>query len=148
VLGNVFDAISLGKWIYDWTVHWYGRLKMSEIAGDLWEQLIRLVDMTKRAEEGLSQLQRRNHRELIEDGQRLWQRFNSLLRVCEGYVFEEMRRYSSGKIMPMGQESARAFVDTIFGRDRELKRTKKLIRDIRLWSGRFEVKWNDILLNA
>ena len=36
LLGSVFDANSLGKWIYDWTVFHHGPgTPMSEFAGDL-----------------------------------------------------------------------------------------------------------------
>lgn len=152
LLGSIFDANSLGKWIYDWTVACCGRLPITEIAGDLWSLLIRLADNIKYAEEGLSNLRRRKHRELIEhfleDGERLWQRFNCLLKVCEWHMSKEMRRDSSGKILPMSEESGRAFVDTIFGRDRELERTEELMTRIRLWNMRFDVNCNDILLNT
>jgi len=51
LLGSVFDANSLGKWIYDWTVYNY-RLAtpMSVVAGDLWLLLIQLAGKVKRAD--------------------------------------------------------------------------------------------------
>lgn len=37
LLGSVFDATSLGKWIYDWTIFRHGSgTPISDVAGDLW----------------------------------------------------------------------------------------------------------------
>ncbi|KAL8793406.1 MAG: hypothetical protein Q9195_003992 [Heterodermia aff. obscurata] len=48
LLGSVFDANSLGKWIYDWTVSNHGLLSpMTDIAGELWLQLLRLTSTSK-----------------------------------------------------------------------------------------------------
>jgi hypothetical protein len=44
LLGSVFDANSLGKWIYDWTVFHHGAsTPMADVAGDLWLLLIKLA---------------------------------------------------------------------------------------------------------
>jgi hypothetical protein len=41
LLGSFFDANSLGKWIYDWTVFYNGpATPLSELAGELWLLLI------------------------------------------------------------------------------------------------------------
>jgi len=51
LLGSVFDANSLGKWIYDWTVYHHGpATPISDMAGDLWLLLIKLAEKIKRAE--------------------------------------------------------------------------------------------------
>lgn len=42
LLGSVFDANSLGKWIYDWTLS-----TLKELAGDLWLQLIQQAGKAK-----------------------------------------------------------------------------------------------------
>lgn len=47
----------------------------------------------------------------------------------------------------MGKNSGYEFIDTIFGRDRELDRTEKLISAIRLWSMRSDANCDDILRN-
>ena len=48
LLGSVFDANSLGKWIYDWTVFQHGRAsKASDTAGELWLLLIQLAGKVK-----------------------------------------------------------------------------------------------------
>ncbi|KAL1303422.1 hypothetical protein AAFC00_006812 [Neodothiora populina] len=151
LLGSVFDANSLGKWIYDWTVAWYGpNTPMSEIAGDLWLLLIQLAGKIKRAESVLPKIRHKDDRELIGDyldsGERLWQRFNKLLKICESFMLKAASRDSrTGKPLQMGQNSGCEFVDTIFGRDRELERTEKLMAGIRLWSMRFDANCEEVL---
>jgi len=45
----------------------------------------------------------------------------------------------------MGKNSGCEFVDSIFGRDRELEKTEKLMTGMRLWSMRFDANCDDIL---
>lgn len=48
LLGSVFDANSLGKWIYDWTTSQDGLLSsMTDLAGDLWLQLLKSTSKVK-----------------------------------------------------------------------------------------------------
>ncbi|CAK4030434.1 Hypothetical predicted protein [Lecanosticta acicola] len=153
LLGSVFDANSLGKWIYDWTVFFYGpATPMSEVAGDLWLLLIQLAHKIKRAEDIMPRIRATKKRELVDDfldsGERLWQRFNKLLKICENYMWKAAKKESGGaKNVTMGKNSGCEFVDAIFGRDRELERTEKLMAGIRLWSMRFDANCEDILRN-
>jgi len=151
-LGSVFDANSLGKWIYDWTVAFHGSASpMSEVAGDLWLLLIQLAGKIRRAEENMSRIRRQDNRELIvdflESGERLWQRFNKLLKIAEASMLKIAKKESRDKKVTPGKSSGREFVECIFGRDRELHRTEKLMAAIRLWGLRFEVNCEDILRN-
>jgi len=151
LLGSVFDANSLGKWIYDWTVFYYGpATPMSEIAGELWLLLIQLAGKIKRAEECFPRIRQTASRDMVdeflESGERLWQRFNKLLKICENYMWKAAKKESGGaKNVTMGKNSGCEFVDAIFGRDRELERTEKLMTGIRLWSMRFDANCDDIL---
>ncbi|KAI9841790.1 MAG: hypothetical protein M1837_000384 [Sclerophora amabilis] len=153
LLGSVFDANSLGKWIYDWTVFHHGAATpMSEIAGELWLLMIQLGGKMKRAEECLPRIRKRDNAEMVEDflesGERLWDRFNRLLKACEHFMWKAARRDSGGKAnkgICMGKSSGCEFVDSIFGRDRELERTEKLMTGMRLWSMRFDANCEDIL---
>jgi hypothetical protein len=151
LLGSVFDANSLGKWIYDWTVFHHGpATPMSEIAGDLWLLLIQLAGKVKRAEECLPRIRRRDSIEMIEDflesGERLWLRLKKLLKACEEFMWKAAERKSpKGKAVAMGKNSGCEFVDSIFGRDRELENTEKLMTGMRLWSMRFDANCEDIL---
>lgn len=153
LLGSVFDANSLGKWIYDWTVFFYGpATPMAEVAGELWLLLIQLAGKVKRAEDCLSRIRQTASRDLVDDflesGERLWQRFNKLLKICENYMWKAAKKESgkSAKVT-MGQNSGCEFVDSIFGRDRELSRTEKLMTGMRLWSMRFDANCEEILRN-
>ncbi|KAI6924829.1 hypothetical protein KC341_g13812, partial [Hortaea werneckii] len=151
LLGSVFDANSLGKWIYDWTVFCYGpATPMTEVAGELWLLLIQLAGKIKRAEECMSRIRRSASRDLVDDflesGERLWQRFNKVLKACENYMWKAAQKENGGaKNVTMGKNSGCEFVYSLFGRDRELERTEKLMTGMRLWSMRFDANCEEIL---
>ncbi|KAJ5636050.1 uncharacterized protein N7484_009363 [Penicillium longicatenatum] len=151
LLGSVFDASSLGKWIYDWTVFHHGAsTPMADVAGDLWLLLIKLAGKVKRADECLPRIKCIEAQEVVEDflesGDRLWSRFKKLLKGCELYMWKAAKR-ESGKGAPvsMGRNAGCEFVESIFGRDRELENTEKLMNSIRLWNMRFDANCEDIL---
>ncbi|KAL1599666.1 hypothetical protein SLS60_007469 [Paraconiothyrium brasiliense] len=151
LLGSVFDANTLGKWIYDWTVYHHGpTTPLAEMAGELWLLLIQLAGKVKRAEETLSQIRQKENREMVEDflesGERLWIRLAKLLKVCEDYMWKAAKKETGEKKpLAMGKNSGREFVDSIFGRDRELETTEKFMVGIRLWSMRFDANCEEIL---
>ena len=45
----------------------------------------------------------------------------------------------------MGKNAGTEFVDSIFGRDRYLEATEKVMNNVRLWNMRFDVNCEDIL---
>ncbi|KAL9587845.1 MAG: hypothetical protein Q9203_003343 [Teloschistes exilis] len=161
LLGSVFDANSVGKWIYDWTVFHHGSSSpMSEVAGDLWLLLIKLAGKIKRADECVARIRSPDNYDLVQDflesGDRLWGKFQKLLKNCEAFMWKAARRdASSGKggggggggrgTIKMGKSSGCEFVDSIFGRDRELERTESLMQSIRLWNVRFDANCEDVL---
>lgn len=151
LLGSVFDANSLGKWVYDWTVFHYGpATPLAEMAGELWLLLIQLAGKVKRAEGIMPKIRKQESREMVEDflesGERLWIRFVKLLKVCEDYMWKAAKKESGEKKpVSMGKNSGCEFVDSIFGRDRELEKTEKLMTGMRLWSMRFDANCEDIL---
>lgn len=150
LLGSVFDANSLGKWIYDWTVFHHGAsTPMADVAGDLWLLLIKLAGKVKRADECLPRIQRQEAAEVVEDflesGDRLWTRFKKLLKACEMFMWKAAKRESGKGPVSMGRNAGCEFVDSIFGRDRELENTEKLMNSIRLWNMRFDANCEDIL---
>jgi hypothetical protein len=153
LLGSVFDANSLGKWVYDWTVFHYGpATPMSEVAGEFWLLLIQLAGKVKRADHMMPKIRREESREMVEEfidsGERLWIRVKKLLRVCEEYMWRAAKAVTGEKKpMKMGQNTGCEFVDSIFGRDRELERTEKLMTAVRLWSMRFDANCDEILHN-
>jgi len=148
LLGSVFDANSLGKWIYDWTVYHHGASSpMADVAGDLWLLLIKLAGKMKRAEECVGRIHSTD-KEMVEDfidsGKRLWQKFKDLLKECEKFMWKAAKREGS-KGVSMGKNAGTEFVDSIFGRDRELENTEKLMNSIRLWNMRFDANCEEIL---
>jgi hypothetical protein len=150
LLGSVFDANSLGKWIYDWTVFHHGAsTPMADVAGDLWLLLIKLAGKVKRADECLPRIQRVEAQEVVEDflesGERLWSRFKKLLKGCELYMWKAAKREGGKGPVSMGRNAGCEFVESIFGRDRELENTEKLMNSIRLWNMRFDANCEDIL---
>lgn len=151
LLGSVFDANSLGKWIYDWTVYHHGAsTPMADVAGELWLLLIKLAGKVKRADECLDRVRREDSRELLEDfldsGERLWTRFKMLLKDCEHFMWKAAKRESSrGAPVSMGRNAGCEFVESIFGRDRKLQDTEKLMNSIRLWDMRFDANCESIL---
>ncbi|WEW56919.1 hypothetical protein PRK78_002377 [Emydomyces testavorans] len=150
LLGSVFDANSLGKWIYDWTVFHHGATApMSDVAGDLWLLLIKLAGKVKRADECVPLIHCRETREMVEDflesGERLWARFKRLLKACEYFMWKAAKRENGDASITMGRTAGCEFVDSIFGRDRELENTEKLMNSIRLWNMRFDANCEDIL---
>lgn len=155
LLGSVFDANSLGKWIYDWTVFHHGPAQpMTDIAGDLWLLLIKLAGKMKRADECFPRLRYEDDQETIEDfleaGDRLWARLKALLKACEEYMWkvakkEQARSGKKGATPTMGKNSGCEFVDSIFGRERKLEETEGLMQSIRLWNHRFDKNCEEIL---
>ncbi len=155
LLGSVFDANSLGKWIYDWTVFHHGPAQpMTDVAGDLWLLLIKLAGKMKRADECLPRIRYEDDQETVEDfleaGDRLWARLKILLKACEEFMWKAAMKEQtkSGKksgAPTMGKNSGREFVDSIFGRERKLEETEGLMQSIRLWNHRFDKNCEEIL---
>ena len=154
LLGSVFDGNSLGKWIYDWTYFHHGaRSPINDVAGELWLLLIKFAGKVQRAEEALPRLRRKDERAAVDAyvqrGRRLWTKVQDLLRSCEEFMWRGARREGSaagkaGKVV-MGEKSGVEFVATIFGRDRELPRTEKIMSGIRLFNMRFDHDCEDLI---
>lgn len=147
LLGSVFDANSLGKWIYDWTVYRNtASHPFADVAGELWLLLIKLAGKMKRAEECIPRIRTHESRELIRDfvasADRLWEKFKDLLKECEYFMLKAAKREGNKK---MGKNAGTEFVDSIFGRDRYLGHTEKLMQSIRTWNHRFDANCEDIL---
>ncbi|KOS19988.1 hypothetical protein ESCO_005600 [Escovopsis weberi] len=149
LLGSVFDANSLGKWIYDWTVYCAGaNTPIAEMAGELWLLLIKLSGKIKRAEEMIGRVRSAENRETIHDflggGERLTDKLRSLLKACEAPM---LRAAAKKKSPGLGKHSGVEFVDTLFGRDRELAKTEKFMQSVRLFLLRFDANCEEILHN-
>lgn len=149
LLGSVFDANSLGKWIYDWTVYHHGpATPIADVAGELWLLLIQLAGKVKRAEECMSRIRREENKEMVEDfiesGDRLMDKLKKLLKACEMPMLKAGKRAGKEGVQ-LGKNAGIEFVDSIFGRDRQLENTEKFMSSIRLWNMRFDANCEDIL---
>ncbi|KAE9378909.1 hypothetical protein N431DRAFT_450834 [Stipitochalara longipes BDJ] len=152
LLGSVFDANSLGKWIYDWTVYHHGpATPIADMAGELWLLLIQLAGKTKRAEECMPRIRAKDNQEMIDDfiesGERLTGKLKRLLKSCETPMLKAGKKLGrdGNETALLGKNAGTEFVDSIFGRDRQLDATEKFMASIRLWNLRFDANCEDIL---
>ncbi|PHH70847.1 hypothetical protein CDD82_6897 [Ophiocordyceps australis] len=146
LLGSVFDANSLGKWIFDWTVyHEGGDTPIADIAGELWLLLIELSGNIQEAECNVGCVRSPQNREIVDDflaaGERLMQRLRCLLKACEAPMLKAARK----KQASLGKNSGVEFVETLFGRDRELEKTEAFMQAIRNFNHRFKANCREIL---
>ncbi|KAK3945727.1 hypothetical protein QBC46DRAFT_360323 [Diplogelasinospora grovesii] len=149
LLGSVFDANSLGKWIYDWTVYRHGAsAPISDMAGELWLLLIQVAGKVKRADDTMCKIRKKEFREMmcdfIDSGERLMDKLGMLLTTCENAM---LRVASSKRKEQLGKNAGIEFVDTFFGRERELPNTESLMASMRLWNLRFDTNCEEVLNN-
>ena len=149
LLGSVFDANSLGKWIYDWAVYHHGSAtSLADMAGELWLLLIQLAGKVKRAEECMPRIRKEENRETVDDfiesGERLTDKLKKLLKTVETSMLKAGKRKEDENNF-VGKNAGIEFVDSIFGPDRQLEATEKFMQSIRLWNLRFDANCEDIL---
>jgi len=131
----------------------------ADMAGDLWLLLIGLGGRCSRGERWVvkasAQVSRRRSgkqrqeeeedidmvEEFLDAGERLWFRLESILEACEDWMYRAARRSGA-----MGMESGCECVDSLFGRDRELEATEKLMASIRLWTVRFDRNVEQVMM--
>ncbi|KAG5661312.1 hypothetical protein KAF25_005434 [Fusarium avenaceum] len=153
LLGSVFDANSIGKWIYDWSVYVYGpATPISDVAGELWLLLIQLAGKMKRSEETVSSVSHAESRELIEDfmksGERLADKFQRLLRCCESLAIKAWKaRTEKEPNCRFYKKGAIEIIEAMFGVDQEFDRTEKFMMNVRLYNLRFDANCEEILRN-
>ena len=145
LLGSVFDANSLGKWIYDWTVYTHGpSTPISEMAGEMWLLLIQLAGKIKRSKECVPRIRAIESREMVEDfiesGERITDKLRKLLKTCEQPMLK-----ASKKKEQLGRNSGIEFVETLFGRERELEKSERFMQQVRLWNMRFDANCEEVL---
>jgi hypothetical protein len=148
LLGSVFDANSLGKWIYDWTVYHHGAgSPIGEMAGELWLLLIQLAGRMKRAEEILPKIQTQVDKEIVDGfiaaGERLTDKLRKLLKTCEAPMLRSGSKQK--KDGQLGKSAGVEFVETLFGPDRELDKTQRFMASVRLWNDRLGANCEEIL---
>jgi hypothetical protein len=147
VAGSVFDAYSLGQWIYDWAVYRSGPCtSTADAAGDLWLLLIKLGGRMKRAGEGVERVRDEADREMLQDfissGRRVWWRFEQLLSVCEASMW--MTPGGKARLKP-GSMAGMEFVSTMFASEPVVDETQCLMERMQLWGDRFAVNCEPLL---
>jgi hypothetical protein len=115
-------------------------------AGDLWMLLIELFGNIKKAEKEISKIRSTENKEIlmdfIESGKRLIDKLRKLLKVCETPMLESANRVEGNRL---GLSAGIAFVNKIWGRDRELDKTKLFMESVRLWNFRFDANCKELL---
>lgn len=147
LLGSVFDANSLGKWIYDWTVYHHGpATPIADVAGELWLLLIQLAGKIKRAEETIPKIRSKDNREMVDEfieaGYRLTDKLRKLLKTCEAPMLRASKDRPNAQL---GKNAGVEFVETLFGRERELEKTERFMNSVRVWNLRFDTNCEEIL---
>ncbi|KNA98679.1 hypothetical protein FOXG_02976 [Fusarium oxysporum f. sp. lycopersici 4287] len=101
----------------------------------------------KRAEETVGRVRTPDNRDLVEEfieaGERLTEKLRSLLKACEAPMLKAAKRKQAG----LGKNAGVEFVETLFGRDRELDKTEKFMQNVRLFNLRFDANCEEILRN-
>lgn len=149
LLGSVFDANSLGKWIYDWTVYHHGpATPISDMAGELWLLLIQLAGKVKRAEECMPRIRSKDNGVMVKDflqsAGRLTEKLKELLKACETLMLKAGKTVGK-KPAELGNNAGIEFVDLIFGQNGQSQNMEKFMTSVRLWNLRFDVNCEDIL---
>lgn len=143
LFATVFDANSLGRWIYDWAGFFYGYASpLAEVAGDLWVLLLELSYKIKQAEDfvngNCSASARNTLEEYLDSGERIWQRFNQLLQICEQHARKATRREAgSDSRVTVDRNQGLAFVECMFDQVLELSTTEEVMQCIRYWLLRY-----------
>jgi hypothetical protein len=151
VAGSVFDAESLGRWIYDWAVYRGGACTSTvDAAGHLWLLLIRLGGRMKRAGEAVGRVRDEADREMLQDfissGRRLWSRFEQLLFVCEASMWMTNGEWVAGKgRLKPARTAGVEFVKTMFVSEPVVDETQCLMGRMQLWGDRFAANCEPLL---
>jgi hypothetical protein len=83
--------------------------------------------------------------DFIESGERLTDKLRKLLKTCEQPMLKAAA--TKRKDSQLGKNAGIEFVETLFGRERELDRTEKFMQGVRLFNLRFDANCEDILRN-
>ncbi|KAK2040333.1 hypothetical protein LZ31DRAFT_504516 [Colletotrichum somersetense] len=147
LLGSVFDFNSIGKWIYDWSAFHYGpATSVSDMAAELWLLLIEVAGRIKRSNEVLHRITVLDEKDMLQDfiesGERLTGNFRKLLKTCETPELKALKKDSS-----LDKNEGIEFIETLFGLNRELGKTERLMEGCRLFNLRFDANCERVLRN-
>lgn len=141
----MFDACSIGKWIFDSTVnaHDAGTAERDK-SEELWFSLIQVTGRLRVSENFISQSvtfesveQERNVevvKDFIESGGRLMERFQDLVKSCEKAIYDPDNTDNDDLLGKAGVP----FVRTIFISEKYSAKTDSLMQQLRLWNHRWD----------
>ncbi|KAK4450976.1 hypothetical protein QBC34DRAFT_348557 [Podospora aff. communis PSN243] len=151
ILGSIFDAASLGKWIFDWTSHHCDNKDepMTQKAAEVWLILLRLAGKMKRAQRVIELRVRGakvSHTAVehdfikgyIAEGDALMDSLRSLLRKCEDPMYRTVQDQDKPQERTLVAEAGVEFVKTMFDSARELQATEAWLSDARSWVRSFQ----------
>lgn len=148
LLTSVFDANSLGKWVFDQTARVYGEHdEMTDLAADFWFEHIKLGGKIKHARSCLPQIAdssvRQRVKEFITSGDKLVNELGEILKKCEQRVLEMT---GINEIPKLGHKSVVVFIDTFIGRNPAQRDAfYELTRSIREWNVCFDADCASLL---
>lgn len=143
LLGSVFDANTIGRWIYDWTAVAHNPHEaIPQMAAELWLLLIQTAGKMKMAREVMPKIRKEIDREMVGDfidgGERMMEeRLVEIIKKSEAYMLK--------RALKLGKNTGVDFVECMFGRDRELLATEQLIHSLGLWNKRYDANCGDIV---
>jgi hypothetical protein len=142
LFGSVFDADSLGKWIFDWA-HYCSRRgdgfisdSDADTAGELWIGLLGAqgsIQSLEELSETAKAVEQASYQELISRGGKLMERFEILLRECEGPA---LTAFYIGPQVSI-QAEAELFIQNLFDYHVNRYKTAQLIQDMKQFSSDF-----------
>lgn len=137
----IFDPMSLGKWIVDWTFRIHdGDNPSKEAACDLWDLLVHLAGKVKLSDKFLSQYSEKLNSErgkqvirvmsdFLQKGEQFIQELQQLLWEC-GQDMTEPRDMNAGHL---GQFSVFEFVSFLLSREGYLGRMEEFMQRLQVW---------------
>jgi t-SNARE complex subunit (syntaxin) len=103
------------------------------MAGELWLLLIQLAGKVKHAEGYMPRIHAAEIKEMVDDfiesGDRLTDKLKPLLKSCEEPILK-LRKKQGKKATHLAKNAGTEFVDSIFGRDRQLDATEKFMSSV------------------
>ena len=140
LLGSVFDANSLGRWIYEWTkFHYSPQHYATKVAGELWELLIVLGGKLQRARNFSQLIIGQGNCEIVEgftkNGEGHWLKLKELLSDCEKYMW----KWAKNGGFKMWGGSGAEFVEAMFSSDKQWRDTMIFMENVGIWCKEFDV---------
>lgn len=156
VVGSAFDAYSLGKWIYGWGVHAYGKdAPETQASHHLWDLIVQMADKLRSSEKFVAQSLRIENveqgensdmvRDFIEAGERLMEKFQKHLKKCERSVERSVDGSGNNETGFLSSDECVTFVKVLFSSARHFENTTSLVRNIRLWNVRWDANCADVV---